>query len=102
MSIIPISDSAPMKSEVAKQMSSQLKDSTNLKVTPSSEQTIHNTPYGKDGVLLTGEKYNAMSTILPNSEAEKARQELKKEKKKQKKKKEEKKKKDFWDWLFAK
>ena len=105
MSIIPISDSGPMKSQVAKELGQTAsKDSTNLKVTPALEQAIHKTPYGKDGMLLSGkDQYNAMTTILPNSELEKSRQRLKKEKKKKKKDEEEKKKKkDFWDWLFAK
>ena len=97
MSLLPISDSGPMKAELAKQMGqNQVKENTNLKVTPSSE------PYGKDGMLLTGEKYNALSTILPNSELEKSRKELKEEQKKKKKDKEKKKKKNFWEWLFEK
>lgn len=89
MSLIPISDSGPMKAEIAKQMggAQQAKESTNLKVTPASEQVIHGNPYGKDGMLLTGEKYNALTTILPNSELEKSRQQLKKEQKKKKKRK---------------
>jgi hypothetical protein len=104
MALIPISDSGPMKAELAKQMGSQIqKDSTNLKVTPQLEQTIHQTAYGKDGMLLSkGERYDPLATILPNSELEKSREELKKEQKKKKKDKEKKKKKDFWEWLFAK
>ncbi len=103
MSLIPISDSAPMRAEIAKNMGqNQVKENTNLKVTPTSEQTIHGNPYGKDGMLLTGEKYNALSTILPNSELEKSRQQLKKEQKKKKEDKEKKKKKSFWEWLFEK
>ena len=103
MSLIPISDSGPMKAELAKQMGqSQVKEGTNLKVTPTSEQTIQGNPYGKDGMQLTGEKYNALSTILPNSELEKSRQELKQKKKKKKEDKEKKKKKSFWEWLFEK
>ncbi len=103
MSLLPISDSGPMKAELAKQMGqNQVKEGTNLKVTPSSEQAIHGNPYGKDGMLLTGEKYNALSTILPNSELEKSRKELKKEQKKKKKDKEKKKKKSFWEWLLEK
>lgn len=104
MAIIPISDSGPMKSQVAKELGQTVsKDSTNLKVTPALEQVIHQTPYGKDGMLLSAkDQYNAMTTILPNSELEKSRQQLKKEKKKKKKDKEEKKKQNFWDWLFSK
>jgi hypothetical protein len=104
MAIIPISDSGPMKSEVAKQMGTQAnRDATNLKVTPALEQVVHQTPYGKDGMLLSNkDQYSALSTILPNSELEKSRQELKKEKKKKKKDKEEKKKQNFWQWLFSK
>lgn len=104
MTLVPISDSGPMKAELAKQMGSQIqKDSTNLKVTPQLEQTVHQTAYGKDGMLLSrGERYDAMSTILPNSELEKSRQQLKKEQKKKKKEKEKKKKQDFWEWLFSK
>lgn len=104
MSIIPISDSGPMKQEVAKQLAPQMKDSTNLRVTPQSEQTIYNTPYGKDGMKLTPQDdYRAFATILPNAEAEKARQQLKKEgQKKKKKQKEKKKKESFWSWLFSK
>lgn len=104
MALIRISDSGPMKQEVQKQLGSQAsKDSTNLKVTPTSEQVIHKTPYGKDGMLLSQkDQYNALTTILPNSEMEKARQQLKKEKKKKKEDKEEKRKKNFWEWLFSK
>lgn len=103
MTFIPISNSAPMQAEVAKQMGqSQIKESTNLKVTPTSEQLIQGNPYGKDGMQLTGEKYNALSTILPNAELEKSRRELKEEEKKKKKQKEKKKKQDFWSWLLDK
>lgn len=103
MSLIPISDSAPMRAEISKNMGqNQVKESTNLKVTPSSEQAIQGNPYGKDGMQLTGEKYNALSTILPNAELEKSRQELKDKKKKKKKDKEKKKKKSFFEWLFEK
>ena len=105
MSLIPISDSSGMKAEIAKSLGSQARnESTNLKVTPTLEQIVHKTPYGKDGMLLSAkDQYNALTTILPNSELEKSRQQLKKEKKKKKEDKEEqKKKKDFWDWLFAK
>lgn len=105
MSLIPISDSSGMKAEIAKTVGgAQAKnEGTNLKVTPALEQQIHQTPYGKDGMLLSAkDQYNALTTILPNSELEKSRQELKKEKKKKKEDKEKKKKKDFWDWLFSK
>lgn len=104
MGLVPISDSSGMKAEIAKNMGSQAKtESTNLKVTPALEQQIHQTPYGKDGMLLSAkDQYNALTTILPNSELEKSRQELKKEKKKKKEEKEKKKKKDFWEWLFSK
>lgn len=104
MAIIPISDSGPMKSEIAKQLGQTVsKESTNLKVTPTLEQVIHQTPYGKDGMLLSAkDNYNPLSTILPNSELEKSRQQLKKEKKKKKKEKEKQKKQNFWDWLFSK
>ena len=87
MSLIPISDSSGMKAEIAKNMGgAQAKnESTNLQVTPALEQQIHQTPYGKDGMLLSAkDQYNALTTILPNSELEKSRQELKKEKKKKK------------------
>lgn len=104
MTLIPISDSSGMKAEIAKSLGAQAKtESTNLKVTPTLEQQVHQTPYGKDGMLLSAkDQYNALTTILPNSELEKSRQELKKEKKKKKEDKEKKKKQSFWDWLFAK
>lgn len=104
MSIIPISDSGPMKAEIAKTMGNNMqKEGTNLKVTPQLEQSIYNTAYGKDGMLLSkGERYDALATILPNSELEKSRKELKKEKKKKKKDKEKKKKQNFWEWLLSK
>ncbi|MEZ0371921.1 MAG: hypothetical protein ACAI44_22710 [Candidatus Sericytochromatia bacterium] len=104
MTLVPISDSSGMKAEIAKNLGSQARnESTNLKVTPALEQVIHQTPYGKDGMLLSQkDQYSALHTILPNSELEKSRQELKKEKKKKKDEKDKKKKKDFWDWLFAK
>lgn len=104
MSIIPISDSGPMKAEVAKQLGNNAqKEGTNLKVTPQSEQSIYNTAYGKDGMLLSkGERYDPAATILPNSELEKSRRELKEEEKKKKQKKKKKKKQDFWEWLLAK
>jgi hypothetical protein len=105
MTLIPISDSSGMKAEISKTMGSQAKnESTNLKVTPTLEQVVHQAPYGKDGMQLSAkDQYNALTTILPNSELEKSRQELKKDKKKKKKEDEEKKKKqDFWDWLFSK
>ncbi len=104
MSLVPISDSSGMKAEIAKNLGAQAKnEGTNLKVTPALEQQIHQTPYGKDGMLLSAkDQYNALTTILPNSELEKSRQQLKKEKKKKKEDKEKKKKQDFWDWLFSK
>ena len=104
MTLIKISDSGPMKSEIQKQLGTQAsKDSTNLKVTPILEQVIHKNPYGKDGMLLSQkDQYSPLTTILPNSEMEKARQQLKKDKKKKKKDQEEKKKKNFWEWLFSK
>ncbi|MGV3525894.1 MAG: hypothetical protein ACO1RX_16845 [Candidatus Sericytochromatia bacterium] len=104
MSLIPISDSGGMKAEIAKSLGNNVqKEGTNLKVTPTLEQQIHQTPYGKDGMQLSAkDQYNALTTILPNSELEKSRQQLVKEKKKKKEEKEKKKKQDFWDWLFAK
>jgi len=104
MTLVPISSSGGMQAEVSKTLGNQVKtDSTNLKVTPALEQVIHQTPYGKDGMLLSQkDQYNALATILPNSELEKSRQELKKEKKKKKEDKEKKKKQNFWDWLFSK
>lgn len=102
MSLIQVSQSAPMQAEAAKQLKTSQSNQTNLQPTAAREQMIHGNPYGKDGMLLSEkEDYHALQTILPNSEMEKARNKLKKETK-QKKKKEKKKKKNFWQWLFSK
>jgi hypothetical protein len=101
--VILISESAGMKTEVAKQNQKVAASETNLKATPQLEQTIHKMPYGPDGMQLSkSEVYNPFATILPNAEAEKMRNTLKQEerKKKKKKKKPTTKKKNFWEWLF--
>lgn len=102
--VIPISESSGMKAEVMKNVQQQQMSQTNLKVDPTLEQTIHKTPYGPDGMLLSAkDQYNPLSTILPNFKLEQARNYLKqKPSKKKKKKEEEKKKKNFWSWLFGK
>lgn len=101
--VILVSESATMKTEISKANQSSKNESTNLKVTPQLEQTIHQMPYGPDGMQFSKmEVYNPFATILPNAEAEKAKNYLKQEerKKKKKKKKPEVKKKNFWEWLF--
>lgn len=101
--VIYVSESAAMKMEVAKATNQTRNESTNLKVTPTLEQTVYQMPYGSDGMQLSkNEVYNPFATILPNAEAEKARNNLKQEerKKKKKKKQAEVKKKNFWEWLF--
>lgn len=105
MGLIPISNSGEMKAAIAKSMggTNAAKAGTNLQATPQLEQVIHQTPYGKDGMLLSkSEQYHAVETILPNSELEKSRRELKEEEKKKRKQKKKKKKQDFWEWLFSK
>jgi len=101
---VNISDSAPMKTEAAKQQgntNNQIQG-TNLQVAPTVEQVVHKRPYGQDGLQLSkGENYNPFSTILPNSQSEQARHNLKDDERKKKKKKEEKKKKNFWAWLLG-
>jgi hypothetical protein len=101
--VILVSESAGMKSEVAKQNQKAAASETNLKATPQLEQTIYKMPYGPDGMQLSkGEVYNPFATILPNAETEKMRNNLKHEEKKKKKKKKVAvtKKKNFWEWLF--
>lgn len=101
---VNMSDTAQLKTEIAKQ-TKPLADQTNLKVTPQLEQTIHKSPYGADGMQLSkGETYNPFTTILPNAQAERARNQLKEEDRKKKKKKEpeQKKKKNFFEWLLGK
>ena len=101
--VILISESASMKSEIAKTNKQSAVEQTNLKATPTLEQTIHKMPYGADGMQFSKmEVYNPFATILPNAEAEKAKNYLKNDekKKKKKKKKPEVKKKNFWEWLF--
>ena len=100
--VVHVSESAFMKTEVAKS-NNQKNESTNMKVTPTLEQAVYKMPYGADGMQLSkGENYNPFTTILPNAQAEQARNNLKQEerKKKKKKKKIESKKKNFWEWLF--
>ncbi|MFN8674684.1 MAG: hypothetical protein U0457_21705 [Candidatus Sericytochromatia bacterium] len=100
--IIYVSESAGMKTEISK-TNNQKNEGTNLKATPTLEQIVHKMPYGADGMQLSKmEVYNPFATILPNAEAEKAKNYLKQEerKKKKKKKKIESKKKNFWEWLF--
>ncbi|MBC7475707.1 MAG: hypothetical protein H7263_15600 [Candidatus Sericytochromatia bacterium] len=101
--IVFISESAGMKAEIAKSNQAARLESTNLKATPIIEQIVHKMPYGADGMQLSKmEVYNPFATILPNAEAEQARNNLKQEerKKKKKRKKPEAKKKNFWEWLF--
>lgn len=101
---VNVSDTAQLKTEIAKQ-TKPLSDQTNLKVTPQLEQAIHKSPYGADGMQLSkGENYNPFTTILPNAQAERARNQLKDEDRKKKKKKqpEQKKKQNFFTWLFGK
>ena len=101
--VIMVSETAGMKTEIAKTTQNSKNDSTNLKVTPQLEQTVHKMPYGSDGMQLSKmEVYNPFATILPNAEAEQARNNLKQEEKKKKKKKKQpqSKKKNFWEWLF--
>lgn len=101
--VILVSESAGMKSEVAKANQQARAAETNLKETPQLEQVIYKMPYGPDGMQLSkNEVYNPFATILPNAEAEKMRNTLKHEEKKKKKKKKKvvNKKKNFWEWLF--
>ena len=101
--IVVISESAGMKAEIAKSNQNNRLESTNLKATPTVEQVIHKSPYGADGMQLSKmEVYNPFATILPNAEAEQARNYLKQEERKKKKKKKQvtSKKKNFWEWLF--
>lgn len=106
---VNVSDSAQFKQEVAKETKQTAKNETNLKPTPTSEQTIFQRPYGADGAAFAkAEQYNPLSTILPESKMEEARRKLKEEdeNKKRRKKKEEQKKKqgqsgNFWSWLMG-
>lgn len=102
---VNMSDTSQLKTEVAKQ-TRPLQDQTNLKVTPQLEQSINKSPYGADGMQLSkGENYNPFTTILPNAQAERARNQLKEEDRKKKKKKEPEKKakkQNFFSWLFGK
>jgi len=101
--VILVSESAGMKTEVAKSNQNNNLQQTNLKATPILEQVVHKMPYGPDGMQLSKmEVYNPFATILPNAEAEKAKNYLKQEerKKKKKKKKAVTTKKNFWEWLF--
>lgn len=101
--VILVSDSAGMKTEVAKSSQQSKVNNTNLQHTPMLEQVVHKSPYGADGMQLSkSEQYNPFATILPNAEAEKAKNYLKQEekRKKKKKKKAQTKKKNFWEWLF--
>lgn len=101
--VILVSESASFKTEVSKQTQQSRNDNTIAKPTPIVEQVIHKMPYGPDGMQLSKmEVYNPFATILPNAEAEKARNNLKQEEKKKKKKKKiaTSKKKNFWEWLF--
>ena len=101
--VIMVSESAAMETEVAKSTQNTRNEQTNLKQTPMLEQVVHKMPYGADGMQLSKmEVYNPFATILPNAEAEKAKNYLKQEErnKKKKKKKPITKKKNFWEWLF--
>lgn len=101
--VILVSESAGFKTEIAKSQNQARTDNTIAKPTPIVEQVIHKMPYGADGMQLSKmEVYNPFATILPNAEAEKAKNKLKQEerRKKKKKKKTLSKKKNFWEWLF--
>lgn len=101
--IIFVSESAGMKAEISKTNQNTKLESSNLKATPILEQVVHKMPYGSDGMHLSKmEVYNPFSTILPNADAEEARNYLKHDEKKKKKKKKQavSKKKNFWEWLF--
>ena len=104
--VVNISDSAQLKTEVAKhqQGNNHQVQQTNLNPAPQVEQVIHKRPYGQDGLQLSGgENYNPLSTILPNGAAERARRQLKDDDQRKKRpKKDKKKKKSFWDWLMGK
>jgi len=101
--VILVSESSGIKGEVAKANQTSQLQQTNLSQTPILEQTVLKMPYGPDGMLLSkSEVYNPFATILPNAEAERAKNYLKKDEKdkRKKKKKPEVKKKNFWEWLF--
>jgi hypothetical protein len=101
--VILVSESAGFKTEISKAQNQSRTDNTIAKPTPTVEQIIHKMPYGPDGLQFSKmEVYNPFATILPNAEAEKAKNYLKQEerRKKKKKKKSLSKKKNFWEWLF--
>ena len=66
--VIFVSESAGMKTEIAKSNQNSKLETANLKPTPIIEQVVHKMPYGADGMQLSKmEVYNPFATILPTA-----------------------------------
>lgn len=80
--IVHISDSTPLKQEVAKLTNKQQLSQTNLNPTPTLDQQIQKKPYGQDGVEFTKSNtpvnYNPFATILPQARVQKLEEKPKK------------------------
>lgn len=79
--IVHISDSAPLKQEVAKVTQKQQVTQTNLNPTPALEQQVQPKPYGQDGVEFSKSNpvnYNPFATILQSARVNKLEEKPKK------------------------